>query len=258
MVQSRKEPTISSGDLSLPLDDDLSGRARTSKPGSKPTAPAARSTSAQAKSGSKVGGVALLIGLIGVVVAGFSLWLNWQMSVQLTEATARIQELESRLALSDDESTQSVTALQASLKQALRDIGVNESEIRKLWDTRNVNRKSITDNTNAITAMQKDLGATVAKLEKSLTTKQQALEASLKTAESKIGGDDSQLDTLKSQMAGLKDVSAQLGNLKSQLATIQSLSTRVTSNEEAIEAIDAYRLNINRQLLELQQKVNGG
>jgi hypothetical protein len=56
-------------------------------------------------------------------------------------------------------------------------------------------------------------------------------------------------------LARLQSANEDLAKLSSQLQGLTGLDTRVTSNEEAIEAIDAYRVNINRQLLEIQQQL---
>ncbi|WP_317930634.1 hypothetical protein [Halioxenophilus sp. WMMB6] len=253
MVQSRKEPTISSGDLSLPMDDDLGPRSRQQRSAAATGKTPPSKTATVVKAKSPLAGFAVLLALVALGIGGFATWQFWLTSQQLAEANGRLTELENRLALSDDESTQSVTALQAALKQALGNVGINETEIRKLWDTRNVNRKAINDNESAIVALGKEVKASLGKLDKSVA----ALQSGLQSVDGKVAANESQVATLKSQMAGLKDLSSQLSSLKSQLATIQSLNSRVTSNEEAIEAIDAYRLNINRQLLELQQRVNG-
>ena len=244
MVQSRREPTISSSDFSAPLDDDVpqrvSGGQRRTK--SAPPPP-------PAKGGSGLAIFAFLVAVIGVGAGGFAVWKIQELTQQLGSADGRIAALEKRLTLSDDEASQSVTALQANLKQAVKDIGTNESEIRKLWDTRNVNRKAIAQNDDSLKAAQTEL-------EKSITALKTDLSAQYKTLAGEVGELDESSASLGRQVANLREQLAALDGVSQKLTLVDQLSGRVRSNEEAIEAIDAYRLNINRQLVELQQKVS--
>ncbi|BFM06405.1 hypothetical protein [Halioxenophilus aromaticivorans] len=247
MVQSRREPTISSSDFSAPLDDDTPNRnsngRRTQKTPPPPPTPA--------KGGQGMAIFAFLIALVGVGAGGFAVWKIQALTQELTGADDRIAALEKRLTLSDDESSQSVTVLQANLKQAVKDIGTNESEIRKLWDTRNVNRKAIAQNDDGLKAAQAELEKSVASVQKALSDQYAGLAGSVKELEASSG-------SLERQVANLRTQLAELDGVAQKLAAVDQLSGRVRSNEEAIEAIDAYRLNINRQLVELQQKLSPG
>lgn len=197
---------------------------------------------------------ALLIAAAGVAVGGYALWQHQLVAKELLSASTRIAALEKRLTLSDDESSQSVTALQANLKQAVKDIGTNESEIRKLWDTRNVNRKAISANRDKAQKSAEQLATELKTLAQSLTTvsaDQASLVATVDSLSEASASAQRQLTKLREQLA-------ELDNAAGKLAQIDQLSGRVRGNEEAIEAIDAYRLNINRQLVELQQRLGGG
>jgi len=252
MVQSRRDPTISSSEFTAPLDDDVPQRvggpppAKGKKPASQPSPPVTAS-----KGGLGLAIFAFVIAAIGVGVGAFAVWKNTQLLAELSSASNRIGELEKRLTLSDDEASQSVTVLQANLKQAVVDIGKNESEIRKLWDTRNVNRKAISQNTDSVKAVESGLQKSVDELNKSLSTfetQQRSLTANVDILTTSTGAIEKDIAALKQQLATVNEMSEKL-------STIDQLNRRVKGNEEAIEAIDSYRLNINRQLLELQQRV---
>lgn len=247
MVQSRREPTISSSDFTAPLEEDVPQRVGGGQSPRRKSAP----TPAPKKSGMGLAIFAFLVALCAVGAGGFAIWQNLELNQQLTDATARILELENRLTLSDDESSQSVTALQANLKQAVKNIGTNESEIRKLWDTRNVNRKAIAQNSSKSEGAVGELRKEIQGLDKSLAAnkaEQSQLATQFDEMMASSESVERQIDKLRSQLAELETVSKKI-------AQVDQLNGRVRSNEEAIEAIDAYRLNINRQLVELQQKL---
>ena len=250
MVQSRKEPTISSADLNTALDEEPprhSTQGKKTKPSaSVPKPPAAKS------GGSGLALMATIIAIAAVCGCGFLFYLLQGATSELASASDRIAQLEKSLELSDDESSQSVTALQANLKQAIKAVEFNESEIRKLWDTRNVNRRAIAANEDRVASLDKKINSDLDKLNKTLSAVEGQQGRDTKTLASM--GD--QVKSLQQQMAQAKRQLADINQVTSQIKGLNQLQVRVTSNEEAIEAIDAYRLNINRQLLELQQRVN--
>lgn len=203
---------------------------------------------------------ALILALTGLGLAGFSYWQLVKVQHQASAAEKRIEELEQRLSLSDDESTQSVTTLQANLRETRQNLDAAEGEIRKLWDTRNVNRKDIADNEKQITSAAKAAqGATAAAA--AATKLAQAQEKNWKALSDNISLQGDQLnllsdatDSQKKQMREAIDkankVDAQMQQLKTDLAR------RVKRNEDAIEAIDAYRRTVNRDILELKRQIN--
>ncbi|GAB2189235.1 hypothetical protein MAH1_08430 [Sessilibacter sp. MAH1] len=277
MVHSRKEPTLSSSDLTTTLDDEprasATRKAVPPAPGSAPRQPSSNQTASHAathrapptvvKSNSPLAGFSLFVGFLGLGLAGFAFWMLTQAQAQFDEqmkaAESRITGLEQRLELSDDESTQSVTALQANLKKAVEDIRASESEIRKLWDTRNVNKDAIAENTKAIAGAKSASAQASKKLEDQLARQQISQTEKVALIEKELASLTTQQNTLAAKLqntAGLDALRNQVKTLETKLAALDQLSTRVISNEEAIDAIDAYRLNINRQLLELQQKVS--
>ena len=134
-MNDRREPTISS----LPLDKEEAPRSRAQAqtagqagpPRSGSSRPAPPPVSGRPKVvRSPLGPLALIVALAAAGFGGYVFWQLQQTQQNLTAATtalsgadARIAELEKRLMLSDDESTQSLTALQANVKE-------NASEIR--------------------------------------------------------------------------------------------------------------------------------
>ncbi len=264
MVQSRKEPTLSS-DING-LDDEPQKRVKPHKPAiqkpnitAKASKPASAPVVVEKSGGGALAGFALFVGVLGLGLAAFAFWQLTQVQATLTQAETRIVGLEQRLELSDDESSQSVTALQANLKKTAEELRVSESEIRKLWDTRNVNKNAITENQNTIKAVSGNVQkgdqqsiAQIKSLEASQTSKLNQIQATLQS----LSTEQQILSERVSDNGDIESLENQIASLKNQLNKVDDLASRITNNEEAIDAIDAYRLNINRQLVDLQKKVS--
>lgn len=204
---------------------------------------------------------ALVLALTGLGLAGFvySELLKNQAASEMAEQ--RIQELEGRLSLSDDESSQSVAALAAKLKWA-------DSEIRKLWGVaHDRNRKAIDGNTKALSSVKSTLSS-VKKEQKSVSAGTSKLTSSLdanKRSLTQIGQDLGQLQeqlamvegSSVEQQAQMRDLVDKANSLGLQVKKLQgSLSDRVNANAEAVASMDAYRRSTNRELLQIQQRLN--
>ncbi len=254
MVSERKEPTLSGSDMTL---EERSARSESLRAQEKPKKPAASpkrapsATAAPAGKSSPIAALALVIGLTGLGLAGFSYWQLLQAQKTLIESEQRIVELEQRLNLSSDESSESLTVLQANLKEA-------NHEIAKLWDTRNVNRKGIADNKTAINDLEKSVktaAANMASLKKTVADNSGSIKAlDTKVVEVNTAAGKA-LALAAAQEKSLKALSQQLDKASSGIGQLGDLNVRIKTNEEAIEAIDAYRHQINRQIIDLQNKV---
>lgn len=253
----RKEPTIGS---IVPDKDEI--QARQQQRGqkatrSRPVEPAP----APAKSSGSLGGLALVVAIAALGGSGFLAWQLQQSQQNLIAAEQRIQELESRLELSDDESSQSVTAIRAKLKWA-------DSEIRKLWGVSyDTNRKSIKANQTKLASVDKSLGGVKSsaasaakkadaanKLAESQKATLGSIQQDVKSSVDRLGKIEGTVNGQRQQLQSAVDAANRASQQVNRLSS--DLSARVQSNEEAIEAIDAYRRNINRDLLQLQQRLN--
>ena len=160
-------------------------------------------------------------------------------------------ELETRLRVTDETMTE---AGQDTTEQ----IGFWESEIRKLWDVSNKRNK---DWIEANQATLKKQTQTLAGIDSTL----RGLKASVSQHESafkqqqdivdQLTGIELRLSQLIDQQRDLNDKA----NLASQTAASlkASLEGRVKENEQAIAAIDAYRLQINGRVADLQRRIEG-
>jgi len=271
MSIERKEPTLSGGAPSAGDDglsrggNDSSNNANAAKKAaaSKATAPQRKRptpvSAMQAKSSPLVP-LALILSLTGLGLAGFSYWQLLKAQQQVSSAELRIVSLEQRLTLSDDESSQSVTVLQSNLRSARDELKVAQSEIRKLWDTRNVNKKAIAANKKEVAGVVKSVKA-AAKQAVDAQTLAKSQSENLGRLSSDIALQTEQLsmvsDLSDNQQKRLRELIDKANRADSQLTEIRSsLTKRVKTNEEAIAAIDNYRRSVNRDILEIKRQLN--
>lgn len=203
---------------------------------------------------------ALILALIGLGLAGFAYWQLVQVQQQASAAEQRLSELEQRLALSDDESTQSVSTLQANLRETRQQLDAANLEIRKLWDARNANRTAIGENKTQIAAAAKaaqsasSAAAEAKKLAQTQDANVKALTNSVALQTEQAGVLNDAFNVQKKQVREAVD---KANAVDTQLKQLQNdLGRRVKRNEDAIEAIDAYRVTVNRDILELKRRLN--
>ena len=240
-MTDRREPTISG---IRPEKDEIAARQpRGAGPG--PNSSAAQRAVQGARPvvvKSTVAPVALLFAIIGIGLAAFVYWQLMEAQKALVAAEERIVLLENRFELSDGEATASLEVLQAKVRE-------NESEVRKLWDTRNVNKDAIAGNKDAVAAMNKSVNSIDGKISTAVKTATADLQLINELVEAQQGAlvslDNKNVD-LQKQIQNLTDQLKQLETVE------QDLQNRVRTNEQAIEAIDAFRRTVNQELLRLR------
>lgn len=252
MNGERREPTFSGGTKI----SDTPKKAATKTPpetAQKRRPPPVASASVAANKGSPL---ALFVGVVAIAFSGFIYWQLLQAQQALKSSEARIIELESKLTLSGDASNQSMTALQLNLRTQQKDLVMTNTEVRKLWDTRNVNRKAITANSNALKAVSeasKKVNSSVASVER--LAKSQAVNLNALVTNNQLQTEqltliEGQADEQQKRLRELQDKAVATA------LSLNELSAGVKSNEEAVASIDVYRRSTNRQLLELQETLN--
>lgn len=261
----RKEPTFSVTGATPPERDEPAPVIRRAAPQnggheSRPTRPSNPVVDpAPSSSGSPVGIIALIIALAATGGNAFLGWKLMQTQEHLVKADTRIAELEGRLSVTSDESSQSLTQVDAKLKWV-------DSEIRKLWGISNdTNRKAIAANTEKITALGKDIASvkkdTAAAKKEAAEAKTAAsgIRTELTANKTAVEGAVSKLDgatkSIEEQRKRLQDLTEQLDRTDAQLAAMRAIEGKVRTNEEAIAAIDAYRRNLNSDILRIKQQL---
>ena len=255
----RKEPTLTVS----ALDHEPVRQAAAANPApnaSKSPTPTAKSSKprpapvyqAKPTGGGFVAGLALLVAVAATAGSGFLAWKLQQAEALLLGADTRLQALESRLDFSNEESSQSVDAIRAKLKWA-------DAEIRKLWGVSyDTNRKTIKTNSNKLAKIEKQAKA-AAKASKSAQTLADGHKQQLASLKKITSGDsvriEEALKNLELQRKRLQEAVDKANKANTELARLRNdLGSRVKNNEEAIEAIDAYRVRINREVSELKER----
>ena len=157
-------------------------------------------------------------------------------------ADSRIVVLEDRLRVTDMAMTETGQDTQEQL-------GLWESEVRKLWVVANErNRRWIKDNEASLDRLAKSLSeveVVLRNLSSSVSRHNSAFDQQQEIID--------QLTSVNLQVKALldsqRDLIDRVNNTRQGVANMQStLSGRVFENENAIEAIDAYRLQLNNRL----------
>ena len=201
-----------------------------------------------AGSGKRGGMAALLVGLAGLLLAGF-LALQWQKQVALNGSLeSRIVELEQKLDVTGESMSESGAALQAALRDHADQLELHMSEIRKLWDLSNKSNKPRIDaNEAAIATLKKDLGTTTASIA-AIREDAAAGKVAAETVSSRILAFSAQVDDL------VRQTQTNAGAVTRLQSTTGALTARVDESEQAIRSIDAFRRETNEKILQLQRQ----
>jgi chromosome segregation ATPase len=207
-----------------------------------------------------------LITLVAVSGAAYALWQLNQAQQLMQTQSQRIAQLEDKLAVSDDSATQSLTSLGVKVKDVNAQLQANQSEIAKLWDTRKVNRTAIANSDKKIVALAKQQ-KTLQSLPKKLTAVDKKISAlsTLKTfvdsTSQSVAEHDLLLQSVRERVANNSEsmkiltpkVNANTQVVNQTKGLEQRLDKRIKNTEEAITSFDAFRRNVNRDLLQLKQ-----
>ena len=192
----------------------------------------------------------LAVGAIALAAAGWFIFQQQQQlrqtSTTLSDANARIRQLEDRLRLTDE-------TLSDSESQTGEQLDYWESEIRKLWDIGNkrnrgwieTNRANVGKLTNDLAAIDGDLKA----IKGSVATIEAAIQQQQDVAD-RVTALDMRLQGLVRQQRDLVDKVNAASQIASSLKA--GLEARVRENEEAVKAFDAQRARINADINELR------
>lgn len=193
-----------------------------------------------------------LLVTVALVVAGVACAWAWQLQGQLRQAdmaikdyAERIADLEDRLSDTDEGMSQNAAVQAAKLKEL-------DSEVRKLWD--NVWKQS-KERLGKLEASSKSHSSKIAANETAVAS----VQAKVKGAEAdlarlkNVAGDLSRLmSSAKANQAEVERVADTLNRINLDLA---KMNRRVSSNEEAVRATDAFRRQVSASLAELESAI---
>lgn len=201
-----------------------------------------------------------LVLLLIVGLGGFGYFFVEQTE-RLSTLQARFNELEAKIVSTDESLSESGTALAVKLKDQGTTLDKHWSEIKKLWGVSNDrNRKNIE-------SQEKTL-ATQSKTIKSLQGSMSARRKEVSSLTGKLDKTSKSLDTVVNSSLAAKlemndlvgqsqQVTDKMNKLEKSLDGLkQNLNARVADNEEAVNAIDAYRLQVNRDIQLLKQQLS--
>ncbi len=214
------------------------------------------------RSGGKSGGgagvatsliMAILIG--GLVLAGWFI-ANQQEMILAEQARAdtadqRLKKLEARLSATD-------SALAQEGEDTNKQIGLWESEIRKLWAVSNErNKKWIQDNQKAVKGIQGTLNG--------IESANRDLKAAVGRHDSAFAQQQTMVDQLTSlelqiqqMVRSQRDLVDKVNAATQAVASLRAnLSDKVDDNSEAIQSNDAYRVALNSRLADIERRLAG-
>jgi chromosome segregation ATPase len=192
----------------------------------------------------------LFLGLVATGGAGYYFYQQNELAkAELINSNNRIAQLESRLNMVDETTSQSSLGL-------MEKVDFNFSEVDKLWAARNTLKTEV-----------ETLTATVAALKNTST----ALETATTTQAGTINNLNNQITTIGNRIeqinqnfAGMDDLGDQLTNINADLNRVKTsmvavendVESRLMTAEQDIESINVFRLQINQTLTTLQDNIN--
>ena len=284
-MSERKEPTVSSV---LDGKEELAERrARAAQQIRRSSGAAASSTAKssvkqQVKQGGS-SGFTWFVFLMTLCVGGAAAYALWQLEQSqkiMQDQRFRIVQLENKLAISDDSATQSLASVSAQVRELNSQYIQTNSEVTKLWATRNVNRDGIkaADERVAvlnkkITGLEKETSNKVIKIEKAQrkipalvksindveasVAELKALEKSLLSTSQTVAEQDILLRAVRERVAVqselLKTLGAQANKGVSASNKLKDIEKRLKETEEVLTSLEAFRRTTNRDLLQLKR-----
>lgn len=233
-----------------PAQDEVTSYRRSQERGTRGEAPQQSSFN-----GTLVFVIIILAMVMGI--GGFTLYevqqkLN-QTTVLLTKSRDQLSELERRLSSTDQDFAKTGSLVE-------RRLDTNESEIRKLWDVSNKrNKNRIKNNETALGSARKEiaqLASTIGGMSSSVdkvSRGYQQLDQKMNQLVVRIVDEGEELTTQVALVRGqIQDQSVDLSGAH---RAITLLTTRVKTTEEAIEAIDRHRRQLNSSISELRKQL---
>ncbi|MDO8909635.1 MAG: hypothetical protein Q7W55_14180 [Pseudohongiella sp.] len=198
----------------------------------------------------------LTFALGGAAYYGYT--LHEETLRQLELSNRRIADLEGRLSLVGD-------SAEETMGNIIERVDFNFSEIDKLWAARNAANRAVTDLTGRVAVVETRSQENLTTVEETnvrlVQTTNLAEDARRDVASVRAESQQlvQQLTALNGQVQSMQSVAQDLVNLRAEISTAGTtsggLSDRLIRVEEAVEAIDAYRMQMNQAMFRLQQQI---
>lgn len=212
--------------------------------------------------------VLLLILLVGF--GGLGYFFVQEMD-KLATLQARFDELQAKIASTDESLAQSGTSLSLKINEHQASLDKHWSEIKKLWGISNdKNRKAIAAQAAAIKAARTELKKEQSKLQSAISAVKTSVknrQKELATLTGELGNAEKSAEKAASSALAVKldvdDLTSKLDALSGQLTRTDErlqvshdkLTQRIVAQEKTIKTLDSNRILINRQLQKLQKKL---
>lgn len=205
--------------------------------------------------------VRIMLGVLTLAL-GVGAYLGYTVHQQnlaaLEQANRRIEDLEGRLALVGD-SAEETTA------NVIERLDFNFSEIDKLWAARNATNGNVNELTGRIAVLEDaskghaETTDTLAQMINRNTTQMQAGFEQVNTLKASLEQASQDIAQLRSGLQSVQSVAQEMANIRASLnngdSTLVGLQDRMSNVEEAVESIDAYRLQVNQTIIRLQESI---
>ena len=176
-------------------------------------------------------------------------WFGWQQYQKFVELQQRFEALDSRLNNTDESVSQSGAAMQVNIGKHSEQLKKHWSEINKLWGVANdKNKGKIAKNIKDISFLARKRTDMELSLEKLRTQMDKDRSAAQVTGENFFGL-STDMDKLSNS---LDDYFQMTENLK---ASQSQQDTKIESNIDAISSNDSFRRQVNKRLLNLEEKI---
>jgi len=249
MANERKEPTFSTSSSTATL-----GAKQPEKSPAQRSKPSPAKVIVQKQSSGFLW-FTFLITLAAAAGVGYTLWQLQQSQQTIVTQQSRIDELENKLLLTGDESTQSLTVLTSNLKELDKEVKVALIEVDKLWATRKANLKAIDA---AKIESSKELKAGLSKANNSVTALESKLGQPVATLEQRSGEQELLIQSLRERLTEQSKVTKSLSSQIKQYAVAtkqaNAISKKVDGYEDTIRSFDKFRITTNRDLLLLKER----
>ncbi|MEX2335623.1 MAG: hypothetical protein WD600_15285 [Pseudohongiella sp.] len=205
--------------------------------------------------------VRIMLGVLSLAIlagAGLAYTVYDENLRRMDQANSRIMDLEDRLAMVGDSAEETTGNI-------IERVDFNFSEIDKLWAARNATNADVTDLTGRVaiteTRSQENLTAVEETNQRLVQTTNLVEETRRSIADLREASEGlaSRVNTMNATVQEMRGVAQEVVNLRAEISTAEGasggLNDRLMRVEEAVEAIDAYRLQVNQTVLRLQQQI---
>lgn len=254
-TQPAKKPANSPANSMVPARDEVASFQRRKKGGH---------SAASAANGSGSNLAVYLIVLLLILVSGGGGYWGYTLTNQLTSTQAKLDQALSNLDIVNEQLKLTDQVLNQSDGSVQQKLKLFDSEIRKLWGNYKKQRTLISTNKKSAAtanANNKNISKKLTGVSSQSKKTNSSQDTKLKEISRSISSTKQQINTTNNKL------SAQISKLNSQIsklpkpqkpqkpANLGPLTKKVQGNEEAIVAIDSFRVQTNRTLDKLRKTI---